>query len=321
MINTDNMKVVAGIDIGGTNTEIGLVNKSGEIIFSSRLSTRNYQEPEKFVKDVASIIREGIQKTKTTLLGIGIGAPSANYYSGCIEFAPNMPWEGKIPLAEMFEKVLNVNAKITNDANAAALGELLFGDAKFLRDFVVVTLGTGLGSGIVVNGDVVYGHDGFAGELGHVIVERDGRLCGCTRKGCLETYVSATGIVISAKELLKTSTEKSALRNFQENEITGKLITDAANNGDALALKLMDITAEKLGFALANLVAISSPSHIFLYGGLAKAGELLLQPLKKYFDHFLLRNYKGKVEIKLSALPENAAVLGAAALGWKEAEQ
>ncbi len=312
------MKVIAGIDIGGTNTEIGLVDKSGVIVFSARLSTRAYAEPLAFVKDASAKIREGIEKIKATLAGIGIGAPSANYYSGCIEFAPNMPWEGKIPLAELFEKEMNVDCKLTNDANAAALGEMLFGDAKTLRDFIVVTLGTGLGSGFVVNGEVVYGHDGFAGELGHVIVERNGRLCGCTRKGCLETYVSATGIVLTAKEWLNANDAKSELRSVSMEELTGKLITDAAERGDKLALKLMDATAEKLGFALANTVAITSPTHIFLYGGLAKAGDLLLIPVRKYLNEFILRNYKGKVEVKLSGLPENAAVLGAAALGWKE---
>ncbi len=312
------MKVVAGIDIGGTNTEIGLVDKSGTILFSARLSTRAYADPVEFVKDASAKIREGIEKVKATLAGIGIGAPSANYYSGCIEFAPNMPWEGKIPLAELFQKEMNVDCKLTNDANAAALGEMLFGDAKALRDFIVVTLGTGLGSGFVVNGEVVYGHDGFAGELGHVIVEREGRLCGCTRKGCLETYVSATGIVLTAKEWLNANDAKSELRNVSAEELTGKLISDAAERGDNVALKLMDATAEKLGFALANTVAITSPTHIFLYGGLAKAGDLLLLPVRKYLDEFILRNYKGKVEVKLSGLPENAAVLGAAALGWKE---
>ena len=314
-------EVVAGIDIGGTNTEIGLVDKTGAIIFSARLSTKAFARPEDFVRDASKVIREGISKTGTKLIGIGIGAPSANYYSGSIEFAPNMPWEGVIPLAKMMEAEMQVKCKLTNDANAAALGELLFGDAKFLKDFVVVTLGTGLGSGFVVNGDVLYGHDGFAGELGHVIVERNGRLCGCTRKGCLETYVSATGIVTTAKEFLAASDEKTELRNVAPGEITGRLITEAARRGDAVALKLMDMTAEKLGFALANTVAITSPTHIFLYGGLAKAGELLLNPVKKYLDQFILRNYKGKVEVKLSGLPENAAVLGAAALGWKEAEK
>ncbi|HET6991485.1 MAG TPA: ROK family protein [Bacteroidia bacterium] len=314
-------EVVAGIDIGGTNTEIGLVDKSGVILFSERSSTRSYDTPDKFVKDAARILRTGIEKTKTNLIGIGIGAPSANYYSGSIEFAPNMPWTGLIPLAEMVSEEMNVDCKLTNDANAAALGELLFGDAKFLRDFVVVTLGTGLGSGFVVNGEVLYGHDGFAGELGHVIVERNGRLCGCGRKGCLETYVSATGIVITAKEWLEFEGEKTELKKVPIGEVTGKLITDAAVRGDLVALRLMDFTAEKLAFALANMVAITSPSHIFLYGGLAKAGDLLLNPTEKYFDEFILRNYKGKVELKLSGLPENVAVLGAAALGWKEAER
>jgi glucokinase len=311
--------VVAGIDIGGTNTEIGLVDKSGEIIFSERSSTRSYNTPEKFVKDASRILRAGIEKTKSNLIGIGIGAPSANYYSGSIEFAPNMPWNGIIPLAEMMSKEMMVDCKLTNDANAAALGELLFGDAKFLRDFVVVTLGTGLGSGFVVNGEVLYGHDGFAGELGHVIVEPDGRLCGCGRKGCLETYVSATGIVNTAKEYLKEAKSATVFAGITEDQLTGKFITDAAFNNDFFALKLMDFTAKKLGFALANMVAITSPSHIFLFGGLAKAGDLLLNPTKKYFDEYILRNYKDKVELKLSGLPENVAVLGAAALGWKEA--
>ncbi len=314
-------EVVAGIDIGGTNTEIGLVDKNGEILFSQRASTLAYDTPEKFIVDAAKILRTEIEKTRTQLIGIGIGAPSANYYSGNIEFAPNMPWKGIVPLAKMLSDEMQVDCKLTNDANAAALGEFLFGDAKFLTDFVVVTLGTGLGSGFVVNGEVMYGHDGFAGELGHVVVERNGRLCGCGRKGCLETYVSATGIVNTAKEWLALEVEKTELKNVPIEKVTGKLITDAAGRGDLLALRLMDFTAEKLAFALANMVAITSPSHIFLYGGLAKAGDLLLSPAKKYFDEFILRNYKGKVELKLSGLPENVAVLGAAALGWKEAEK
>ncbi len=313
------IEVCAGIDIGGTNTEIGLVDKMGKILFTSRLLTTAYPTPKEFVIDVAKKIQEGCKEVNAKLLGIGVGAPSANYYSGSIEFAPNMPWEGIIPLAEMISKEIKVDCKLTNDANAAALGELLFGEAKFLRDFVVVTLGTGLGSGFVVNGEVQYGHDGFAGELGHVIVEPNGRMCGCTRRGCLETYVSATGIVNTAREWLEEETIPTELRNVPINEVTGRLITEAARRGDKLSLELMDFTAEKLGFALANLMAIASPSHVFLYGGLAKAGELLLVPTKKYFDQYVLRNYKDKLILKLSGLPENAAVLGAAALGWKEA--
>jgi glucokinase len=318
-------EVVAGIDMGGTNTEIGLVDKSGKILFSERLSTRSFTTPELFVKSATKVLREGIQQTSRdfgcSLIGIGMGAPSANYYSGSIEFAPNMPWEGIVPLAKLLSEEMNVDCKLTNDANAAALGELLFGDAKFLRDFVVVTLGTGLGSGFVVNGEVLYGHDGFAGELGHVIIEQEGRICGCGRKGCLETYVSATGIVITAKEWLAKNKFKTSLSKIPSEELSGKIITDAAIQGDEFALELMDFTAKKLSFALANMITVTSPSHIFLYGGLAKAGNVLLTPAKKYLDEFILRNYKGKVELKLSGLPDNAAVLGAAALGWKEAEK
>ncbi len=314
-------EVCAGIDIGGTNTEIGLVDKMGEILFSERLSTRAYPAPEGFVKDAAKLLREGVSKTKTELLGIGMGAPSANYYSGSIEFAPNMPWEGVVPLAKMLSDEMGVDCKLTNDANAAALGELLFGDAKFLRDFVVVTLGTGLGSGFVVNGEVLYGHDGFAGELGHVIIEQNGRLCGCGRKGCLETYVSATGIEKTANEFLKFADHLSILKEIPAGKIESKHITDAAAKGDLVAKNIIGYTADKLGFALANMITITSPSHIFLYGGLAKAGDLLLNPTKYCLNEYILRNYKGKVELKLSALPDNAAVLGAAALGWKEAER
>ncbi len=311
--------VCAGIDIGGTNTEIGIVDKNGLVIFSESISTRLYDNPESFVLATSKILYDGIEKNHTNLIGIGIGAPSANYYSGSIEFAPNMPWEGIIPLAKLFKSEMDVKCTLTNDANAAALGELLFGDAKQLLDFVVVTLGTGLGSGFVVNGEVLYGHDGFAGELGHIIIENNGRLCGCGRRGCLETYVSATGIVTTAKEWLFDSAVTTSLRNFSIDEISSLTVADAALNGDAFAIQIIDYTAEKLGFALANMVAITSPSHIFLYGGLAKSGTVLLNPVKQYFDKFILRNYKGKVELKLSSLTNQVAVLGAAALAWKEA--
>lgn len=311
--------VCAGIDIGGTNTEIGIVDKNGLVIFLESISTRSYNNPESFVLATSKILYAGIEKTHTNLIGIGIGAPSANYYSGSIEFAPNMPWEGIIPLAKLFKSEMDVKCTLTNDANAAALGELLFGDAKQLLDFVVVTLGTGLGSGFVVNGEVLYGHDGFAGELGHIIIENNGRLCGCGRRGCLETYVSATGIVTTAKEWLFDSAVTTSLRNFSIDEISSLTVADAALNGDGFAIQIIDYTAEKLGFSLANMVAITSPSHIFLYGGLAKSGTVLLNPVKQYFDKFILRNYKGKVELKLSSLTNQVAVLGAAALAWKEA--
>jgi glucokinase len=313
--------VCAGIDIGGTNSEIGLIDREGNLLFTARLSTRAYPLPALFAKDLAVAVNKGLQETGTLLKGIGIGAPSANYYTGSIDRAPNMPWPGIIPLAKMMKDETQVPCVITNDANAAALGEQLFGAAKFMRDFVVVTLGTGLGSGFVTNNEVIYGHDGFAGELGHVIVERNGRLCNCGRKGCLETYVSATGIVTTAKEWLEFEGEDSRLKKIPVQQLESRHIAEAAAKGDLLALRIINYTAELLGLALANMVAITSPSHIFLYGGLAKAGELLLAPTRRYFEENLLRNYSGKVTIELSGLPDNAAVLGAAALAWKEVKE
>lgn len=309
--------VCAGIDIGGTNCEIGLIDRDGNLLFTATLSTRAFPEPESFAKEAVAVIRRGVELTDTVLIGIGIGAPSANYYSGSIEHAPNMPWKGIVPLAAMIETESGISSLITNDANAAALGEQLFGAAKFMENFIVVTLGTGLGSGIVVNNEVLYGHDGFAGELGHVIIEPNGRLCGCGRNGCLETYVSATGIVNTAKEKLAKEKIQSVLNKIPAGELQSHQIAAAAKEGDAFALQLMDYTAEKLGFALANAVTMTSPSHIFLYGGLAKAGDLILIPTRQYLEKYLLRNYKGKISLELSALPENAAVLGAAALAWK----
>ena len=311
----------AGIDIGGTKTDIGLVDKTGAILFTQRLSTLDYPAPETFVKDVARIFSEAKEKTGATIVGIGVGAPDANYFSGNIEHAPNMPWKGIVPLGKLLSEETGLRCTLTNDANAAALGELLFGKAIGLRDFVVVTLGTGLGTGFIVNGELLYGHDGFAGELGHVIIEQEGRQCGCGRKGCLETYVSATGIVRTAVEWLQAPGEPTMLSEIPAAELSSEDIFVAATRGDRFALRLFDFTAQKLGFALANMVAVTSPSHIFLYGGLAKSGELLLAPTRRYFEEFLLRNYKGKVKIALSGLPDNAAVLGAAALGWKAAER
>ncbi|HTL80216.1 MAG TPA: ROK family protein [Bacteroidia bacterium] len=311
-------QVVAGIDIGGTNTEIALVDREGKVLFSSKLSTKAHSTPESWVEATITILKDGLRSTGANLVATGIGAPSANYFSGCIEFAPNMPWAGKIPLAEMVEKETFRPCKITNDANAAALGEQLFGSAKWLKDFVVVTLGTGLGSGFIVNDQVMYGHDGFAGELGHVIVEHNGRLCGCTRHGCLETYVSATGIVTTAKDFLSFMGDLSILNEIPLDKLESRHIAEAAEKGDKVAINILGATAEKLAFALANMVAITSPSHIFLYGGLAKAGKFILDPTRKYFESYLLRNYAGKVKIELSGLPDHAAVLGAAALAWKE---
>jgi glucokinase len=309
------MKACIGIDIGGTNTEIGLVTQAGKVLAHRNLSTRAFENVESFVKELSAIISEIKKTEKAELIGIGIGAPSANYFSGSIEYAPNMPWSGIVPLVKLTEAATSIRTVITNDANAAAIGEQVFGAAKGLRDFMIITLGTGLGSGIVVNNSLVYGHDGFAGELGHVIVDPNGRLCGCGRKGCLETYASATGIVITANELLGSTKSESILN--AEN-ISSKIIGEAAGQNDEVAIKAIEFTAEKLGLALANAVAVTSPSHIFLYGGLAKAGDKLFTPLRKYFDAYLLRNYRGKVTIAASSLPDDAAILGAAALAWKE---
>jgi glucokinase len=310
---------VAGIDIGGTNTEIGLVSKEGNIVFSETISTTGHNTPEDFVREVSKVIERACDQHQATLNAIGIGAPSANYFSGSIEFAPNMPWQGIIPLVKLFSAALNKPAFITNDANAAAIGEQVFGAAKGIKDFILVTLGTGLGSGIVVNDQLVYGHDGFAGELGHVIIEENGRQCGCGRKGCLETYVSATGVVWSARDLIRSGKQIAGITSIEH--ITARDVATAAAQGDLNALMIIDETARKLGFALANAVAITSPSHIFLYGGVAKSGDTLLIPTRKYFAHYLLRNFAGKVKIELSMLPDNAAVLGAAALAWKEISQ
>jgi glucokinase len=307
--------MVAGIDIGGTNTEIGIVDKDGNILFHENIPTTGFATVEAYVSAIAVIIKKGEAQCKTEIRGIGIGAPSANYFSGCIEHAPNMPWKGIIPLTELITKATGHRSFITNDANAAALGEQIFGAAKFVKDFVLVTLGTGLGSGFVVNNEVIYGHDGFAGELGHVIIEENGRQCGCGRKGCLETYVSATGVVWSAHDAMRAG---KSIRGVSMNDITAKSVADAAAAGDPVANEIINDTARKLGLALANVVCITSPSHIYLYGGVARSGDVILKPTRKYYEEYVLRNYAGKVQIELSALPENAAVLGAAALAWKE---
>jgi len=311
--------VVVGMDIGGTNSVFGLVDENGAILAENSLPTRNFPTAESFVSEISVEIRNLVKSQPNILLeGLGIGAPNGNYYNGCIEMAPNLQWKGIVPLARLFEDELHVKTVLTNDANAAALGEMIFGGAKYLRDFIVVTLGTGLGSGFVINGELVYGHDGFAGELGHVTIIPGGRICGCGRKGCLEAYVSATGIVISAKEKLAETSIPSSLRNVKTDHITSQLIAQHAEDGDKLALEILDYTAHLLGASLANTVAIVSPKKIFLFGGLAKAGELILAPTKKYMEENLLNIFKDKVEILPSAITDNVAILGASALIWKE---
>ena len=257
----------------------------------------------------------GIEKFK----GFGIGAPNGNFYSGTIEFAPNLPWKGVIRLKKMFEDALGIPCALTNDANAAAIGEMTYGAARGMKDFIMITLGTGVGSGIVANGQLIYGHDGFAGELGHVIVRREnGRLCGCGRKGCLEAYCSATGVARTAREFLVSRPEPSLLRDIPAEEITSKDVYDAAVKGDKLAAEIFEFTGTLLGEALADFIAFSSPEAIILFGGLAKSGDYIFKPVQKAIDDNVLPIFKGKTKLLLSELKDaDAAVLGASALGWE----
>jgi glucokinase len=311
------LKVSVGIDIGGTNTVWGLINEQGQVQFEGSIHTKDYVAPSDFVRKLTLEIKNALKQNATfELIGIGIGAPNGNYFKGTIEYAPNLVWEGIIPLQKMFQTHFNLPVWVTNDANAAAIGEMLFGVAQGMKDFVVVTLGTGLGSGFVVNGELIYGHDGFAGELGHTIVERNGRTCGCSRKGCLETYASATGIVRTAKEKLENYQGKSLLQ--EKEHISSKIIAECANKGDALALEIFDYTSEQLGFSLANTVAISSPEAIILFGGLANAGALILDPTQAYMEKYMLNLFQDKVKLLVSTVPQRqAAILGAGALVWK----
>lgn len=297
-----------GIDIGGTSTKYGLVSESGTIIEQGSIPTCVTEDPQDFVER----LKTALNPLMKNVSAIGIGAPNGNYYSGNIEHAPNLKWKGIVPMAELVEQSLKLKTRLTNDANAAAMGEMIFGNAKSMKNFIMITLGTGLGSGIVVDGKVVYGHSGFAGEMGQVIVIPGGRQCGCGRLGCLETYASATGIVRTVKLALETPESKSSLRG---QELSAALITKAALEGDELALNAFEFTGEILGRALANAVTFTSPECIFLFGGLAKAGPLIFEPTQKHFSNNLHNIFQNTVKILPSALPESdAAILGAAAL-------
>ncbi|MFK8036905.1 MAG: ROK family protein [Crocinitomicaceae bacterium] len=315
-------QVALGIDIGGTNTVFGLIDENGNCLEDGKISTKHFNTAELLVAAIANEITYLLTKNSNfQLSGIGIGAPNGNFLTGSVEYAPNLHWKGIVNLVDLFKLHFNVPAFVTNDANAAAIGEMTYGAAQQMDDFLLVTLGTGLGSGFVSNGELIYGHDGFAGELGHVIIDPNGRLCGCKRKGCLETYASATGIVNTALEMLKNNSSDSTLNQLGEN-INSEAIANAASTGDGLALKVFDYTAEKLAFGLANAVPITSPKAIILFGGLANSGELLLKPLNRYFEKFLLKIYKGKVNIIVSELKDNqAAILGASSLVWNEIQK
>lgn len=305
-----------GIDIGGTNTDIGFVNAEGTIVLRKNLPTTQYSDAEKYADDLAHLISEMKTELGVEVKGIGIGAPNGNFYTGCIEDAPNLNMHGNIFLAKMLEERLHLPCVLTNDANAAAFGEMVYGGAKGMKHFIMFTLGTGVGSGIIVDGKLLYGHDGFAGELGHTIIVPNGRPCKCGRCGCVEQYTSAGGIVQTCRELLAENTDyKGVLTGIPSDKLDAKAIGDAANQGDELAIAVFEKTGEILGLAMANAVAFSSPEAVFLMGGPVKAGEVLLKPVRRSFDANVLANYKGKVKICVSQLKQNdVAILGAAAL-------
>ena len=311
---------VLGIDIGGTNTVFGIVDARGNVLASSSIKTQKHSNFNDYLEELHTEASRLIDAYDATdkIQGIGIGAPNANYYTGRIDNAVNLPWPS-LPLAQLVSEKFGIPVAITNDANAAALGEMTYGAARGLKDFIMITLGTGVGSGIVINGQVVYGHDGLAGELGHVIIKRNnGRLCGCGRTGCLEAYCSATGVARSAREFLEIRTEPSLLRNIPVEEITSKDVYDAAVQGDQIAKDIFTYTGTLLGEAMADMMVFSSPEAFILFGGLAKSGDMLMRPLKEAMDKNMLSMFKGKPKVILSELKEaDAAVLGASALGWE----
>ena len=311
---------VIGLDLGGTNSEFGFVDKNAHIVASTRVKTAGHGDVTQYVDDCVAALQPIIEQVGgiDKIHAMGIGAPNGNYYSGSIEFAPNLPWKGKIPLAQMFSERLGIPVRLTNDANAAAMGEMQYGAARGMQNFIMITLGTGVGSGIVVNGQMVLGCDGMAGELGHVIVEKDGRQCGCGRKGCLETYCSATGIARTAREILEKTDKATSLRNIPLDKVDGLAITMAAREGDAVALDIFEYTGRILGEACANFAAFSSPEAFIFFGGLSKAGDLIMKPIQKAYDENVLQIYRGKAKMLLSELDgAGAAVLGASALGWE----
>ncbi len=306
-----------GIDIGGTNTKFGIVGRNGAIMVKSSFATKGHDTVEDYIAAMRAEVLPVMERAgRENITGVGIGAPSANYFTGEIVNAPNMPWPGVIPMARLVSTALGLKATLTNDANAAAIGEMMYGAAKGMKDFIVVTLGTGVGSGFVANGQLIYGHDGFAGEMGHVTAVREGRICGCGRRGCLEAYASATGIVATAEEWLNNNNDASVLRKHK-GAITAKLIHDAAMQGDKPALDMFAYTGKILGLTLADVVAITSPAAIIFFGGLAQSGDLLLGHVRRHMEDNMLHLYRNKVAFLQSALPDaDAAILGASALVW-----
>lgn len=314
---------VIGLDLGGTNSVFGIVDSRGEIKATTSIKTQGYADVNDYVAACCEALQliidqvGGIEKIKS----MGIGAPNGNYYNGTIEFAPNLEWghNGIVPLAQLFSEKLGIPVALTNDANAAAIGEMTYGVARGMKNFIVITLGTGVGSGIVVNGQLVYGHDGFAGELGHVIMRREnGRQCGCGRTGCLECYCSATGVARTAREILSTTEKPSILRELDPEKITSYDVSVAASKGDQVALDIYKFTGNMLGEACADFAAFSSPEAFIFFGGLTKAGALIMDPIKEAYEKNVLNIFKGKAQFLVSGLDgSSAAVLGASAIGWE----
>ena len=316
---------VIGLDLGGTNSVFGIVDARGEIKATTAIKTGGYDTAEAFVDASVNALQPIIEQVGgiDTIKAMGIGAPNGNYYNGTIEFAPNLSWahEGVVPLAQMFSDRLNgIPVGLTNDANAAAIGEMVYGVARGMKNFIVITLGTGVGSGIVVNGQLLYGCDGFAGELGHVTMVRsaEGRSCGCGRTGCLEAYCSATGVARTARELLAKTERPSLLREMDPEKITSLDVSIAAGKGDELAKEIYEFTGHMLGEACADFAAFSSPEAFIFFGGMVKAGELIMKPIREAYEEHVLKIFRGKAKFLVSGLDgASAAVLGASAVGWE----
>jgi glucokinase len=314
-------KYAIGIDIGGTGTAFGIINHRGEILHREEISTRKHETVTSFLEELSGILLPAIDHVggMEIIKGIGIGAPNGNYYTGTIDYAPNLKWKGIIPLAKLINEKFKLPAALTNDANAAAVGEMMYGAARGMKDFIMITLGTGVGSGIIANGQLILGHDGFAGELGHTVIIRDGRLHpGTGLHGSLESYASATGVALTAIEFLDRTNQDSLLRNYDKETIDSKIVYDCAIQGDVVAKNVYEFTGKILGEALANFVMFSSPEAIILFGGLTNAGDLIMKPTKENMEKNLLPIFRNKVKLIFSELKEaDAAILGASALVWE----
>ena len=312
---------VVGVDIGGTGTKFGIVDNVGNVLFASEISTKKHEQVHTFIDELHQELSVLIEKVGGVgrIKGIGVGAPNGNVYTGNIEYAPNLPLKGIIPLARMLQDKFKIPVRLTNDANAAAVGEMMYGAAQGMKDFIMITLGTGVGSGIVANGQLVYGHDGFAGELGHTTIIPNGRLHpGTGKKGSLESYASATGVAQSAIEILENTDRPSLLRGIPKGELNSKAVFEAATKGDEVAKEVFAFTGKVLGMALANFVMFSSPEAIILFGGLTKAGDLILKPTREHLEANVIEIFQNKVKILVSHLKESdAAILGASALMWE----